>query len=306
MSGQLISIFNKYEKEFLPYVFTQIANCDLIAAYSRLMAAISNFSSNIEDEYFIRAFNKSKAHSVQLDKIVAKEQGHVLTATIDDLHKQRVDCVRSIKKILEARLIHDDVEMKNAAKLVNRWFKHNAGVLPYGSQDGVTRAIEELFKQVDDNKEFSDAITRMGLDDAFSSLRTIDSAYVSVRLERLILWSGERVPKINSIEIKNEAVGDLSILLQAIESFDKWKVEGTEGLVEVVRLEFERIKAIILQAETLRKNKRNPQPASSSSAVPMPAAEKSDSDINSSNDFLDKPADIDTNGTPSESSQQAI
>lgn len=294
------------KKDYFISFLHRLPNHDFITTYFDIVMAISNTSGDIDNEHFVKALAKVKEHLPLLDLIVAKERGHVLTKSIDHLNSQRINMTRGIISLLKGYMREVDPKIKEAAELVYRWFKLNSHVLPIASQNAISRAIEELFKQRDDNEDFGKAITTMGLDSSFDSLNSINNSYRAVRAQRTIVWGGERVPKIVTSKIRNEAMDGLTMLMQTIESLSKWNIVDMSRLDESLRLELERAKVVLQRIETLRKIKRNAQPAGGGSALPMPVAERTHSDIDSSNDFKDKPADIDANGASSESSEQAI
>lgn len=246
--------------KFYPTHLIELPSPDMITAYDRILSTIEKEMPNeAEDNQMITfALNKIKDnHMPLLNRIVKRRGGHELTAVVNEYHKQRIDVLKSIRCMIKAQLTSIHPEMREAAKMVQSWFDLHSDVLPYGSQDAVTKSIDELEIHINSKENFKHAIEKVVTESFLNDLWHVNNKYTKVKLERLMKWGEEDVLKVDAPVVKRKAVKDLNSLINLIEMMHKWEKGTYDKLCTNLEFELKRVRALYLRARTVRKNKKS-------------------------------------------------
>lgn len=247
---------NSTKQKFYPSYILGLPNQDMVTAYGRLLEAVEESLSEMTDvnELLTNALSKVKGHMPILHKIIKRRRGHELTSLITDLHKQRMTLIRSIKGSIKVGLISLEPEVKAAANVVNNWFDLYSAVLPSGSQDSVTKSIQELedyMGRKDSFDQYIRAVVPEKILDDFFAIHNRYTAAVAVRRQQ---WSDEDILKVDSVVAKRVAVKDLTTLLGLIDLTERWDDENYNKMRSALDWEFTRLRSLYLRARTMRQN----------------------------------------------------
>lgn len=226
---------------------------EFVRSYSTVISILEDVEHGIDSPEFKAVSQKVMNNYVDLDKLDRKILGTVLTSKISDLHKTRVALIRYVKSAITTQSLSDNINLAEHLHVLKQWFKAHSSALPGGRQDAVTRSLEELTKVMLDNQEFIDAALALDIDDAVNNLIEANNAYIKVYKQRSVLWGGDNVPDIDANKIKRESLKDLKMLINNISINASLNPESCYSLVRALRKESNRVRTIVLRAQTLRR-----------------------------------------------------
>lgn len=242
------------DKQF--FHLTQIralTTSEYIKSYETVINVLNNVEHSIDSPEFRGLSAKLVNHYVELDKLDRKIMGTALTGKISDLHKTRVAQVRYVKSAITTQSLSDNPALAESLYVLKKWFRFHSVALPAGRQDLVTRSLQELEKAMTNNLEFVEAVEDLGLSEAMNNLITTNNEYMKVYEKRSVLWGGKNAPDIDANKVKRESLKDLKMLINNISINASLNPETCYSLVRALRAESNRVRTIVLRAQTLRR-----------------------------------------------------
>lgn len=222
-----------------------------------LVAVFEDAEHSIECETFDEALSRFKFEVEIMDAIMPRERMHALTHNISQTAILRKEAVQGLVYVVKAATKSTDMKKRDAARNFMAWFSKYHHNLTSNVQDTVTRAIEQVSRDIAGDASLGAAIIAMGISTQMTEIVEINPEISSLRHDRVIDLAIRKEAYVENAAIREGVLEALKTLLFQVETQVKWQGKSVAGQLELAILEvLNRSRVILKIRKTKSANKR--------------------------------------------------
>ena len=167
----------------------------------------------VEEGQVKTAYQRLVNNSDKLGFVKIRLRSHPMTELIDAKTDERRDILRSIRSVVNGKVLSPNDSERADALVLNRWISDYKGKLAMGGARYQNNVVSGLNTTLKESVEIQNALSNLGLQEPFDMALSMTDEIVQLLLSR-----SEDLAKNKAMvrKIRNQATDDFLILLQSI------------------------------------------------------------------------------------------